>query len=120
MSIYGKCHDHGAKYHKWGTKQQAQGHINAVLHLVDVTGHPCDQRRGSYGIDLRIRQSPNMGKQVIPQCSGCSRGCLGCKILGCQGTGQSNSCKEQKKTSHAHHIRYTSVCNTYVYHTCHY
>ena len=61
-----------------------------------------------------------MGKQVISQCGGCSCCCLGCKVLGCQGTGQSNDCKEQKKTSHTHHIRYTSVCNTYVYHIGHY
>ena len=65
--IDGKGHHHGPKHHKGGAQQQPQGQVQAVLHLVDVTGHAGDQGGGARRIHLCKAQLLNMGKQSVAQ-----------------------------------------------------
>ena len=115
--IYCESHDHCPKHHKGGTQQQAQGHIDSVLYLIDIAGHPGDHGGGAYGIDLPIGQTAYMGKQVVPQGCGHAGGGFCGKILGGQGTGQPNQSQQKKESAHLKNIGIIMVLDPHIHHT---
>ena len=54
LKIDGKSHDHGAEHHEWRAQQQPQCQVHAVLHLIDVGGHPGDHGGCAQLIDLTV------------------------------------------------------------------
>ncbi len=50
----GQRHDQGANNDKGAPQQQTQGHVHAVLQLVDVAGHAGDQGGGADAVQLGI------------------------------------------------------------------
>ena len=60
--VNGKGHNHGAKHHKGGPKQQAQGQVYPVLQLVYIAGHASDHGRRAQGIYFPVGQPLKMGK----------------------------------------------------------
>ena len=65
LYIHGKGHDHGPENNKGRAQKQAQHQINAGLYLVDVAGHSCDQRGGSFFIHLGEGKTLDMGKKPV-------------------------------------------------------
>ena len=43
LHINRKCHDHRTDYDKRTSQKKTKSHVDAVLDLVDIIGHPCDQ-----------------------------------------------------------------------------
>ena len=60
-----------------------------------------------------------MGKQIIAQGGGCPRGCLGGKILGCQGACQANQGQQHQNASHFKNISAVPAPYAHVHHTGH-
>ena len=50
----GKRHCQRTQHDKRGAQQKAQCQVDAVLHLIDITGHPGDQRRRTDTVQLAV------------------------------------------------------------------
>ena len=73
-----------------GAQQQPQRHVDAVLHLIHVAGHACDQRGRADAVQLGVAESVDMAEQVPPQRRAKAQCAFGRKILGCQTAGESH------------------------------
>ena len=65
LPVNGKGHYHGAEHHKGAAQQQAQGHVDAVLHLVHVAGHAGDEGGRADLVLRREIQRLDVGKQGV-------------------------------------------------------
>ena len=82
LGIEGKDHDHSAEHDKRRPQKQAQEHIDAVLHLVDIAGHAGDQGGSTDGVQFCKTEVLDMEKQIPAQACCGTDGCFGSKKLG--------------------------------------
>ena len=114
--VDGKGHDHGAQHHKGGAQKQAQEHVESVLHLVDVIGHPVDQRRGADGVDLPIREGVDVGKQIAAQRHTHADGGLGREILGGERKGKPDDAQQDEQRAHFPEIGAVALDDAHIDH----
>ena len=60
-------HDHRTQNDERAAQQQAQAHVEAVLHLVHVVGQPRDQRVAADRVQLRERERLDVVEHRLPQ-----------------------------------------------------
>ena len=91
----GEYHNHSTKDNKRRTQKQPQEHIDAVLHLINITGHTGDERCCADGIQLRKAEGLDMGQQVTAQSGGRADGCLGREELSRKAAGKAQNRHQQ-------------------------
>ena len=96
----GVRHDQRANYDKRAAQQQAQRQVDAVLHLVDITGHAGDKRRGANAVQFAVAQRINVAEQVFAQCRAKAKRRFGGEILGRQAARQAD-CRQQHQQAAA-------------------
>ena len=117
--IDGKRHNHGTKHDKGRTQKQAQGHVDTGLYLVHIAGHAGNHGRGTQCIHLGKGKALHVFKQGRFH-RGSKAGCRFCgKILGSQGTGQSDDAKQHQHSTHFPDIGNVPVTDTLVNDCCH-
>ena len=65
--VHRERHDHRAEHDERRAQQQAQRHVDARLHLIDIAGHARDHRRGAHFVDARIGHGLQFIKQTRAQ-----------------------------------------------------
>ena len=63
----GERHDERTQHNERAAQQQTQRQVYAVLHLIDVTGHTRNQRRGADTVQLAVAQRIDMAVQILSQ-----------------------------------------------------
>ena len=77
-------HHHRAEHNERAPEQKTERHVQPVLHLIDVAGHPRDQRVRPHRVQLRVGKPADMVKQSLTDLggrpdAGASREPLGCE-----------------------------------------
>ena len=112
IKINGECHDHGAEYHEGRPKQQPQGQIHTVLHLIDIGGHAGHHSGCTDGIDLGIGKSQNMRHNTVPQTSRKSN-CRFCrKKLGSKCADHAHDTQSDHHKAHFDDIALITILDT--------
>ena len=104
LPVNGEGHHHGAKHHKGAAQQQAQGHIDAVLHLVHVAGHAGDEGGWADLVLRREIQRLDVGKQGVAQPGGKAHGRFCRKVLGRDAAGQADDRQQHQQAAHAQDV----------------
>ena len=100
--VDGERHDHRAEDDEGRTQQQAQAHVHAGLHLIDVAVHAGDERGGADSIQLGVAQRLDMRHEHVAQLGGKADGRLGGEILRGDGTEQPHAAEHDQPQAHAH------------------
>ena len=115
----GKGHGDCANYQKRRTDYKPDQHCNCQLQLVDVVGHPRNQRRRTDFIKLFKRKCVNMCKQRRTQLGSASLRGNRRAFLANQRACKPDCAKQQHYSTHFINIRRIPVCNARVNDTCH-
>ena len=94
-----KCHDKRANNNERRSQQQTQGQVHTVLDLIDVTGHPRDQRGGADTVQLAVAQRVNMTVQVPAQRRAKAQCRRGGKVLGRQAAGETDGSQQNQQAA---------------------
>lgn len=100
--VDGEGHDHRAEDDERRAQQQAQAHVHARLHLVDVAVHAGDERGGAHRVQLRVAQRLDMLHEHMTQPGGKADGRLGREILRGDGAQQTYAAQRDQPQAHAH------------------
>ena len=94
-----KCHDKRANNNERRSQQQTQGQVHTVLDLIDITGHPRDQRGGTDTVQLAVAQRVNMTVQIPAQRRAEAQRRRGGKVLGRQAAGKTDSSQQNQQAA---------------------
>ena len=112
LCINGEGGNHRARDDERRTQEQAQEHVQTILHLIDVAGHARNQRRNAQRVQFGEGERLDVRHQLMPQPGGCADGGARREILRGEGAEQSDERHQHQQAAARPDVRRIAARNT--------